>query len=33
MKTLLMTIFTVIMFGKTGLICMEDIETMGVNIT
>lgn len=33
MKTLLKTLFTVIMLGKAGLRMMEGIEEMGVDIT
>lgn len=33
MKTLLMTLLTVFMFGKTGLSQIEGIEEMGVSIT
>ncbi len=33
MKTLFKTLFTVFMFGKTGLNGIEGIEEMGVSIT
>ncbi len=32
MKTLFKTLFTVVLFGKTGLSKIEGIEAMGVNI-
>lgn len=32
MKTLFKTLITVVLFGKTGLANIEDIEAMGVNI-
>ena len=32
MKTLFKTLITVVLFGKTGLANIEDIEAMGVSI-